>query len=158
MCDLNWKIRFFIKKSLGISMMRRTMACERLCVLMTRPIVCSTSKELSTDIQISNSRRGRRENQWVVGLHPKRTESIHPETTNPDVVFALNEIRRPQPPFSMLLGELRAYLHRWVFRRWYVQRPSSGCWMMYANNNKILRNDNLALDNRSRMNLKAEIS
>lgn len=29
---------------------KHTMACERLCVLMTRPILCSTSKEISPGI------------------------------------------------------------------------------------------------------------
>ena len=47
------------------------MACERLCVLMTRPIVCSTSRDISTDIQISNGRRVKREEKInECGLHP----------------------------------------------------------------------------------------
>ena len=37
----------------GIRRMRHTMACERLCVRMTLPIVRSTSKEISTDTQMA---------------------------------------------------------------------------------------------------------
>jgi hypothetical protein len=63
--------RLFI---LGLEEIRHTMACERLCVLMTRPIVRSTRKEINRDIQISDGEE-RRKSQ-----HPRKPTSIHPET------------------------------------------------------------------------------
>ena len=93
------------------------MACERLCVLMTRPIMCSTSKEISTDIQISNEKINGSSNKN--GIHPSKNNEFERS-------FLSIETKVRKLPSQRFLGSRgHTYIVRLSGGFWYSRWPQA---------------------------------